>query len=366
MAVQAHYPPPLWKKTHRALGSHLSSTRPSFGGVCREVPWRASAAIITGCHAIERWKVSWRGRQHLRARKSVGRASNSHTVPDDPTVYMEDTAAQKAVACHYVSGKLRLLEKPGGEIGVVAAAPIPPGELLIAESQVGDFSFVAAGSSEASTQPSVQRRMPVCLAPRTPSQLPDRYLGVLPLRALPASFWQTRLGGWLMDYMRFSTNAFSSGLIVVGSFVNHSCTPNSRHASRKIVREDRSFSVDIHYADRPIAPGEEVLTCYAEELLELPCSLRRPLLQVGMGFWCDCPRCKSAEAGLLEPPVESWNVLPSEVDVLLDRAVMMAPAAPPAMHACGPYAALTAALLVVAPLLPLASAALGIYLFRHT
>lgn len=281
-------------------------------------------------------------------------------VPRDPGAYLEDEAAREAVACHYVSSKLRLLERPGGEIGLVAAAPIPPGELLIVESQVGDFSFAAAGQAGQVAH----RPMPRCLAPRAPSQMPERYLGAIPLRALPEGFWQTGLGAWATDYLRFATNAFSSGLIVVGSFVNHSCAPNSRHASRQVARADCTFSVDIHYADREIAPGEEVLTCYAEELLELPAWLRRPMLQVSMGFHCGCPRCLRAEAGLPEPPVEPWTVPPDGVDALLDRATAMAPEPPKAMHACGPYLALTAVLYVAVPLLPLALAALGIAFSR--
>jgi len=284
-------------------------------------------------------------------------------MPGDPKILMEDAAAQASVACHYVSGKLRLLEKPGGEIGLIAREPISPGELLIAESQVGDFSL-PGDRSAAPAQAAVRRPMPACLAPRTPGQLPERYLGVLPMHALPSGFWDSSLGDWMMDYMRFSTNAFSSGLIVVGSFVNHSCAPNSRHASQNVTRGDTSFSVDIHYADRPIAPGDEVLTCYAEELLDLPCWLRRPLLQVGMGFWCDCPRCRCADAGLPEPSVAPWSVPQAEVDTLLARAAALAPARPPALHACGPYAALTAALLIAAALAPPALAALGIFLAR--
>jgi len=284
-------------------------------------------------------------------------------MPADPMVCMGDAAARESVACHYISDKLSLLEKPGGEIGLVAAVPISPGEMLIAESQVGDFSLTT-DQPEVSAGSAGQRPMPACLAPRTTTQLPERYLGVLPLRALPNEFWKGPLGAWIMDYMRFSTNAFSSGLIVVGSFVNHSCAPNSRHASRSVVRGGRTFSVDIHYADRPITPGEEVLTCYAEEILELPCWLRRPLLQVGMGFWCDCPRCRGAASGLQEPAIEPWMVPRAQVDALLARAAELAPEEPPALHACGPYAALTAAVLVAAPLLPLSLAALGIFLVR--
>eukprot|EP00930_Biecheleria_cincta_P087419 TRINITY_DN76652_c0_g1_i1.p1 TRINITY_DN76652_c0_g1~~TRINITY_DN76652_c0_g1_i1.p1 ORF type:complete len:393 (+),score=21.96 TRINITY_DN76652_c0_g1_i1:78-1256(+) len=286
---------------------------------------------------------------------------HSMCVQCGPSDLINDRKAQKSVGCLYVSDKIEVLVKTCDEIGVFAKTRIAPGELLIAETQAGELStwdWPHSPNSLTKGSPA----MPSCLSPRLPSQLPERYLGLLPLRALPAQFWETSVGMWLVDYLRFSTNAFSSGLIVVGSFVNHSCAPNARHGTCQISQETGSFSVDIHYADADIDAGEEIVTCYMEELLPLPSSLRRVALQIAMGFCCQCKRCVQSESGHGEIPTRPWTTPQAKVDDLLRRAAKLAPRQVIPQHPCFQYVAFSFFLMMSLLVLMVASIGCSFFL----
>ncbi|EEB08475.1 histone lysine methyltransferase Set5 [Schizosaccharomyces japonicus yFS275] len=80
-----------------------------------------------------------------------------------------------------------------------------------------------------------------------------------------------------------TVNDNQGGLFLLGSRMNHDCSPNVKHTWN-----DTLDGVTVH-AVRDIQKGEEILTTYID--LQKPKGERRKLLQAHFGFLCLCSAC---------------------------------------------------------------------------
>ena len=78
-------------------------------------------------------------------------------------------------------------------------------------------------------------------------------------------------------------------LFHVGSYVNHSCDPNTVLSLESRGHGARLRTVGKWLACRPVEKGEEVTVSYVDTLL--PVAARQEHLEFAYGFKCDCNRC---------------------------------------------------------------------------
>ena len=78
-------------------------------------------------------------------------------------------------------------------------------------------------------------------------------------------------------------------LFHVGSYVNHSCDPNTVLSLEARGHGVRLRTVGKWLACRPVDKGEEVTVSYVDTLL--PVAARQEHLEFAYGFKCDCNRC---------------------------------------------------------------------------
>ncbi|CAN1794272.1 Methyltransferase FGSG_00040 [Linum perenne] len=106
----------------------------------------------------------------------------------------------------------------------------------------------------------------------------NKLLSILDVNSLVEDSVSAKVLGKNSDY-------YGVGLWVMASFINHSCTPNSR-------RIHVGDYVLIHLS-KDVKAGEELTSAYFDVLS--PLSKRKEMSQTTWGFQCHCKRCKFEE-----------------------------------------------------------------------
>ncbi|CAJ1397478.1 unnamed protein product [Effrenium voratum] len=225
--------------------------------------------------------------------------------------------------------EVRCLDRDGDR-GVVSAAPLAAGELLLAERCL-DPPNVAPEKALGQRLHDAQPHMEALDWQRLDFMCDDDDLKQFP-KPIPLPSWPANLRrsegrtitlrqmqrkvalnayrcsapvseyAFSMDQIREEERHENFGVFPLASLFNHSCAPNMA----KVLLADWVFL----RAGRDVAPGEELTQYYCD--IRMPVEMRRKELSDLFGFTCGCPRCLfelKMQKDQTAEPLEPWRRL---------------------------------------------------------